>query len=172
MDVIRAFAKRHGAAGFRSEWLYYTPEFLEALTRVFAYDTSIPASLKGYHPVCSTGSSTCRPYRTHGGLLELPLSLPNDESRHETGESIGAYWSGVVEKAACIAEQGGLIVISVHPQPHQSANEETLPHLEQALARIAAIEEIWLARPDEAAAWAAAPACVLAPAAWANGVAS
>jgi hypothetical protein len=59
-----------------------------------------------------------------------------------------------VERAWGIIEQGGLIVLSLHPQSHQSANHETIPHLERALGKIAACKDLWIARPRDIAAWA------------------
>jgi hypothetical protein len=51
-----------------------------------------------------------------------------------------------------VKELGGLIVLSVHPQSHQFANEESVRAIEPLLRSISADSRIWIARPDEIAA--------------------
>jgi hypothetical protein len=87
LKTIREFAARWDARGFRSEWLFYHAAFLRELAKIFHYDSSAPASLRGHHPRVGTGCSSCQPFRTHGGMVELPLSLPMDVARHEYRES-------------------------------------------------------------------------------------
>jgi hypothetical protein len=153
MGSLREFTAQWNIKGFRSEWLYRTPPFLSALGELFVYDSSIPSSLSVLTSQTANGCSSCLPFRTHGGLLELPLSLPMDEARHGMGLSPEAFWrkqSATVER---IVELGGLIVLSVHPQSHQFANEESVKALEPLLRSISADFGIWIARPDEIAAW-------------------
>ncbi len=87
MEFLGEFSARWKIKGFRSEWLYRTPPFLSALNKLFVYDTSIPSSVSMLTAETANGCSSCLPYRTHGGLLELPLSLPMDEARHGMGLS-------------------------------------------------------------------------------------
>lgn len=163
MRSLREFTAQWKIKGFRSEWLYRTPRFLSALAELFVYDSSIPSSLSVLTSETANGCGSCLPYRTHGGLLELPLSLPMDEARHGMGLSPEAFWrkqSATVER---IVELGGLIVLSVHPQSHQFANEESVRAIEPLLRSISADSSIWIARPDEIAAWSlqGAPASAL-----------
>jgi len=151
LEVVRAFRDRWQARGFRSEWLWRTPAFLSAIAGVFAYDSSVPTSSSSFTRMTRNGCGTCMPYQTFGGMIELPLTLPMDEARHATGVSVDAFWETQVGLAEKIVDQGGLVTISLHPQPHQAANRETLEALDRALQRLSALSKVWVARPDQIA---------------------
>ena len=153
MAILGQFARRWEIRGFRSEWLYRTPPFLTALAGMFEYDSSVPSHLSILTTETANGCSSCFPYRTHGGLLELPLSLPMDEARHGMGLSPEAFWNAQMPAIERIVELGGLVVLSVHPQSHQFANEASLRAIEPVLRAISEDSRIWIARPDEVAAW-------------------
>jgi NMD protein affecting ribosome stability and mRNA decay len=76
-----------------------------------------------------------------------------DEARHGMGLSPEAFWKKQFATVERVVELGGLIVLSVHPQSHQFANEESVQAIEPLLRSIAADSSIWIARPDEIAAW-------------------
>jgi hypothetical protein len=153
LSAVRRFAAEWGAKGFRSEWLFRTPGFLSALSSVFKYDSSVPSSVTFLTSDTANGCSSCLPYRTHGGLIELPLSLPMDEHRHTSGLSLHAFWKRQTELAQAIVGHGGLIVLSLHPQPHQAANAETLAEVASTLKAISSLPDLWIARPEEIFRW-------------------
>ena len=88
---------------------------------------------------------------TFGGMIELPLTLPMDEARHASGTPVDIFWESQVELALKVIGEGGLVMISLHPQPHQAANLETLKAVDRALQRIATTPKVWVARPGQLA---------------------
>jgi peptidoglycan/xylan/chitin deacetylase (PgdA/CDA1 family) len=153
LNVVRDFASRWNAQGFRSEWLYRSPQFLQALAGVFRYDSSVPSEDSFLTQKTANGCSSCFPYRTYGDLLELPLSLPMDEARRASGWSAEEFWRKQSDRCRAILQLGGLIMLSLHPQPHQAANEETLQAMEPTLRELAEEPRLWIARPDAIAGW-------------------
>jgi peptidoglycan/xylan/chitin deacetylase (PgdA/CDA1 family) len=153
LETARRFAAQWNAQGFRSEWLFRTPRFLEALAGVFRYDSSVPATERSGIPESANGCASCLPYRTNGDLIELPLTLPMDI--WHGGLPLNTFWERQLELSRAITRKGGLTVVSLHPQPHQAANEKTLQVLDAALQAIAADKSVWIAKPCEVAEWAA-----------------
>jgi hypothetical protein len=156
MRALRDFTAQWNMKGFRSEWLYRTPRFLSALSQLFLYDSSVPSHLSVLTAETANGCSSCLPYRVHGDLLELPLSLPMDEARHAMGLSPEAFWRSQFAAVERVVELGGLLVLSVHPQSHQFANQPSVQALEPLLRLISTDARIWIARPDQIAAWSLA----------------
>lgn len=150
---VRAFVKRWQVRGFRSEWLWRSPDFLEAIADVFDYDTSIPNAYTGFTRVTRNGCGACIPFRTHGDLVELPLTLPMDVERHREGLDVERFWLRQMERAAAVIQRAGLVVVTVHPQPHQGANQESLAGLESMLRWLSEQSNLWIARPDEIVDW-------------------
>jgi peptidoglycan/xylan/chitin deacetylase (PgdA/CDA1 family) len=153
VEAVRRFRDRWNLRGFRSEWLWRTPNFLTTLAGVFDYDSSIPTVSTRFTSHSRNGCGTCHPFQTYGGLIELPLTLPMDEERHFSGHGLDEFWRRQVARACAVVEQGGLVMISLHPQPHQAANPATLAAVSAALKEIVSIPNLWLARPDEIADW-------------------
>ena len=153
MDYVKHFGDRWQMRGFRSEWLYRTPEFLTAIAAHFDYDSSVPAVNPLFSRRTFNGCGSCLPYQTHGGLWEIPLSVPMDEDRHLLGGDDSVFWSQLVERAEQVIDYGGLVVMTLHPQPHQMANERVFGQVEMVLERIATRSGLWLARPAEVIDW-------------------
>ncbi len=153
LDVVRRFRDRWRVRGFRSEWLWRSPDFLSALAPEFDYDSSVFSTSSLFTRRTGNGCASVFPYRTWGGLLELPLTLPMDEDRHFRGLAPEPFWQGQVERAEAIIAAGGMVMLSLHPQGQQGANEVTLRALEGALERITAAPGLWRARPDRIADW-------------------
>lgn len=156
LRLVQSFRDDWDLRGFRSEWLWRTPDFLHMLAAVFQYDTSVPTSSDIFTPVTGNGCGSIFPYRTHGGLIELPLTLPMDEAVHRFPGSLDDFWNSQVVRAERVVAERGVVMLSLHPQPHQAANLTTLTAVTSAIRRICALPGLWLARPDELAAWIAA----------------
>jgi peptidoglycan/xylan/chitin deacetylase (PgdA/CDA1 family) len=154
IEAVKRFRDRWGLRGFRSEWLWRTPAFLSAIGKIFEYDTSVPTVSSLFTSGSRNGCGSCFPYVTFGGLIELPLTVPMDEHRHSSGLELDAFWQRQVERVSRIVEQGGMVMLSLHPQPHQAANGPTLAAVSAALKEIVSIGNLWLARPDQIADWA------------------
>ncbi|HYD47450.1 MAG TPA: hypothetical protein VEB21_03850 [Terriglobales bacterium] len=153
LEAVRRFVERWAIRGFRSEWLWRSPSFLTELAPLFAYDTSVPSLATRFTTTTRNGCGTCFPYRTYGDLIELPLTVPSDEDRHLEGLAVEPFWQRQTERAKQVIEHGGLVVFSIHPQPHQAANRATLAAIEAALRQVIKVEKVWLARPDSVIDW-------------------
>jgi peptidoglycan/xylan/chitin deacetylase (PgdA/CDA1 family) len=154
VEVVKKFRDRWGLRGCRSEWLWRTPAFLSVVGELFEYDSSVPTVSPQFTSHSRNGCGTCFPYVTYGGLMELPLTVPMDEARHLGGLGLEDFWRRQVERASQIIERGGMVMLSLHPQPHQAANSATLAAVGRALKEIVSMPNLWLARPQEIAAWA------------------
>jgi peptidoglycan/xylan/chitin deacetylase (PgdA/CDA1 family) len=153
LNAVRGFAEEWGVRGFRSEWVWRTQRFLEAIASVFKYDSSIPAMLPAYSHPTRNGCSTCRPYRTYGDLVELPITVALDEWRHLKGLSPAEHFEDIVHAANVVVERGGVVTLGLHPQPHQAANDATFAALEQALIELEKVPGLFRTTPAELAAW-------------------
>lgn len=153
ISEIKDFVDTWRIEGFRSEWLWRSPNFLEEMSALFKYDSSVPNVSSMLTRRTRNGCGTCLPYKTYGNLLELPLTLPQDTDRVLERESLSQFWRRQEARAERIASRGGLVMLSLHPQPHQSASHAALKPLESCLARIAAIDGLRRARPDRIAHW-------------------
>ena len=153
LDAVRAFADEWGVRGFRSEWLWRTPRFFEALATVFQYDSSVPTMLPAYSHPTRNGCSTCRPYRTYGDLVELPVTVAADEWRHLKGLSPAAHFAEIFGAAKVVVARGGLVMLALHPQSHQAANEATFAALSWLLTELKTVPRLFHTTPSELATW-------------------
>jgi hypothetical protein len=155
VDVVKRFRDRWDMRGFRSEWLWRTPSFLQKISEIFSYDTSVPTRSMSFTSKSGNGCGSIMPYLTEGGMVELPVTMPLDEQRHFEGLSVDTFWSQQTERAENILSRGGLVSLVLHPQPHQAANDETLYAFEKTLERLTSNNDFWIARPDSVAQFVA-----------------
>jgi len=151
--AVQVFRDRWKVRGFRSEWLWRTPPFLLTIARLFDYDTSVPTVSSFFTSECRNGCGTYFPYVTHGNMIELPLTLPMDDDVHASGLGLEEFWRLQVERALRIIDRGGLVMLSLHVQPHQAANNATLQAVKKAIGELVAVPGLWIARPDRIADW-------------------
>ena len=88
-----------------------------------------------FNDSCGTGVSICQTLRLRpasAGILD------------------GTPW-------VTASRPAGVLLLLLHPQAHQAANEETLAAVDAALEQLAAIPGVWKARPDEIVDWVTAP---------------
>jgi len=152
-SAICRFCDQWRIRGFRSEWLFRSSVFLAQLAKRFDYDTSVPSASQHLTAKTGNGCGSAVPYRADGGILELPISLPLDTDCRGQGLDLKGFWQRQVDRAQRIAQQGGLIVVTIHPQPHLSARSEVWPTIAQALEQITNIRGLWITRPIELAQW-------------------
>jgi peptidoglycan/xylan/chitin deacetylase (PgdA/CDA1 family) len=142
-----AFARAHGAVGYRAPSLLRTAELIEALQPLYRYDSSIPTS-GGAFPVPNNGCASARPWR-FGALWELPLSMPRDGSLRFLGHGpaeIGAMWR---DTALHIARSGGVICVLTHCEAGFTGNPRMLAQYRGLLEWIAAERQFEFLRPIE-----------------------
>jgi hypothetical protein len=136
----------------RTPWYGRDPALFETLDTCFRYDSSVPNASSIFSEGSNSGCCTIFPYRVAGrtgeaaDLVELPLTLPPDNF-----PDWEAGYASLRSIAGSIVERGGVVVVILHPQPHQSANAEGLLHFEQFLAWLDATfgGRLWKATPAE-----------------------
>ncbi len=169
--AVGLFAE-HGidARGFRSPYLKYNAATLEAVEKLgFEYDSNLPfywepaESLQGlsrqradglmrglrfYNPVKYPSERSLPRYI--GGIVEIPVSLPDDEILLDRMglpiAQIGDVWT---EMAGQALERGEMLIVQLHP--------ERILHLEAALRRVLQFAHeggaFWIASLWEIACW-------------------
>ena len=146
MERIAARFRGLGLLGMRTPWYCRSPDLSQVMARYFAYDTSIPTTSAFFASRCNTGCCTIFPWEPAPGLIELPLTLPPD-----TAVAPGDGWETVLGLAEAIVARGGVIVVILHPQPHQSATPEGLRgyfgFLEELVSRFRG--RLWSGTPAE-----------------------
>ncbi|HMK34972.1 MAG TPA: hypothetical protein VK463_07900 [Desulfomonilaceae bacterium] len=150
---IEKFVHQWRIRGFRSEWLLRTPSYLEKLSELFEYDSSVPNVSSCFTSRTRNGCATCHVYKTHNGMLELPLTVPQDVERDLEGSTYREFWSQQVVRARRIVSKGGLVMLSLHPQGHQSANRDALDAFGLCLKEVTKIKGLWVTRPDRICDW-------------------
>lgn len=132
--------------GIRTPWYSRSGQMFDVLSRHFFYDSSVPNS-SGYFSIESnSGCCSLFPYRPHSGLFELPMTLPPDTALHPE-EGYDSLWA----LSHKIIERGGVVVTTLHPQPHQSGNKRRLAPYYAYLRKLASHhgQEVWCATPRE-----------------------
>jgi peptidoglycan/xylan/chitin deacetylase (PgdA/CDA1 family) len=143
--IARRFSPR-SVEGIRTPWYSRSPELFEQLARRFRYDTSVPNASGFFSTGSNSGCCTVFPYRASDGLVELPLTLPPDDVFDPA-----AGYALARRTTDAIVERGGVVVVILHPQPHQSANPEGIGHFSSFLRwlRTTHGEQLWSATPLE-----------------------
>lgn len=132
--------------GMRTPWYSRSPQLFQQLSNHFRYDSSVPNASGSFSSGSNSGCCTVFPYRATDGLMELPLTLPPDDVFDPS-----AGYALARQATDAIVEQGGVVVVILHPQPHQSANTEGITHFTSFLRWLQAThgERLWSATPLE-----------------------
>jgi hypothetical protein len=108
LPLMREFAKRWNAVGFRSPATHRVWEWMPLLG--FDYDSSYPDT-DPYEPQPG-GCCSWLPYFNRD-LVELPITLPQDYTVFTVlGHEDGRLW---LEKARFLRERGGMALLITHP---------------------------------------------------------
>lgn len=146
-EKINGYARKWGAAGFRSGGMYRNAEWNDALQ--VEYDMSCPnaAHLEPQHGGCCT----VMPYFS-AGLVELPLTTTQDYSLfHILGESSIDLWK---EQLDYIAESNGLATFIVHPDyVIEPRARRVYENLLQYLSELCNRQKLWQPLPRDVARW-------------------
>jgi peptidoglycan/xylan/chitin deacetylase (PgdA/CDA1 family) len=124
LDAARALQARFDMRGYRAPSLLRTRGLLEELSRLYAYDSSMPTS-GGRFPVPNNGCATARPFAI-GPLLEVPVSMPRDGSLRFLGyrpDEILRLW---IDTARTISASRGVVVLLTHCERGFSGNAAML----------------------------------------------
>ena len=141
---IRHYLREWKAEGFRSPSTHRNAAWMPELGA--SYDSSFPDT----HPFDAQPGGCCSivPYFL-GDLVELPITLPQDHTLFELlREPDISLWR---QKAAWIADHGGLVTVLVHPD--YALSDERLRHYDELLAFLRGMDGGWHALPRDVARW-------------------
>ncbi len=148
VEAARPLVERYGIRGYRAPSLLRTPKLYEALSGLYAYDSSIPTS-GGLFPTPNNGCATARPFLV-GSLPVLPLSMPRDGSLRFLGhepEEILTIWKVCAQR---IAASGGCVVLLTHCEKRFSGNPGMLEVYRKFLDFIATDAAFAFSSPEKA----------------------
>lgn len=144
---INAYARKWGAAGFRSPVLYRNADWMNALE--FEYDLTFP-NVAHLDPQRG-GCCTVMPYFL-GRMVELPLTTTQDYSLFHILQTHSLdLWKQQVDR---ILANDGLVSILVHPD-YVIDNEPRAAYaaLLDYLREVCDSRRLWAALPRDAASW-------------------
>jgi hypothetical protein len=121
MEEIAARMDGLGVRGMRTPWYARSRALFAAIAGRFAYDSSVPNASAFFSARTRSGCCTLFPYEAAPGLVEVPMTLPPD-----TALPAARRRRVLGEIADAIVARGGVVVVTFHAQPHQSANEAGL----------------------------------------------
>lgn len=132
---------------FRSGQLLASPDLMTVVAERFVIDLSIPDTERDGPHGSTAGCGTVFPFRIRG-LLELPLTLPQDVFLRQvyglSPEAALAVWS---EKLTYIKQVGGVAVLNVHPVWANPSRPDTLEAFVRFLGDAAADDQLLITTP-------------------------
>lgn len=128
-------------SGVRTPWYCRSEQLFGVLEQHFAWDSSVPNASGFFTSQSNSGCCSLLPYRPRPGLIELPMTLPPDTA---LDEPFG--YDALLELADSIIDSAGVVVATLHPQPHQSANDAGLSSWFGFLGKLSE-REIWCETP-------------------------
>ena len=172
IDRACGLFRKHGIpySGFRSPYLKYNKDTLRAVEAAgFDYDSNLPfywdpsdslsnlgpgekdgleRGLAFYQPATRTTDRSLP--RLVGKLVEIPVSLPDDEilldRMNLDPPSVGRTWLEMLDSAA---RQGEMLTLQLHPERVEILGGALSALLDTAVSR----KDIWLATLAEVARW-------------------
>lgn len=144
LPAMREHARRWNATGFRSP---ATQRQWDVMPRLgFEYDSSY-SDTDPYEPQPG-GCCTYLPYM-HDGMVELPITLPQDHTLFSILQCRDAeIW---LRKAKRVRERGGMVLALTHPD--YARDERLAAGYRKLLDVFRDDPAVWDALPGEAAAW-------------------
>ena len=143
LPEIRQWAERWGSVGFRAPATHRVWDAMPTLG--FDYDSSYPDT-DPFEPLAG-GCCSWFPY-THGEMVELPITLPQDHTLYEIlCVSALEQWRS---KADAIRERGGMALLITHPD--YMVAPERVEDYRGFLAHVSA-PDAWRALPRDVCAW-------------------
>jgi hypothetical protein len=143
LPEIRRWARRWGAVGFRAPATHRVWDWMPLLG--FDYDSSAPDT-DPFEPMAG-GCCSWLPY-VHDGVVELPITLPQDHTVFvilRRGETV---WQ---DKAEALRRRGGMALLITHPD--YLLDDELLSAYRRFIAAYHDDQTAWRALPHEVSHW-------------------
>ena len=143
LPEIRRWASRWGAAGFRSPATHRVWSWMPRLG--FDYDSSYPDT-DPYEPM--GGGCCCWLPFFNGGMVELPITLPQDHTVFVILRRDESLWRA---KAELLRGRGGMALAITHPDYMRLGDR--LDAYRRLLDHFGDDATVWRALPHEVSAW-------------------
>ncbi len=144
LPAMREYARRWNAVGFRSPGTQRSWELMTQLG--FEYDSSY-SDTDPYEPQPG-GCCTYLPY-SNGGLVELPITMPQDHTLASILRTPAAdIWR---HKAKLLRERHAMVLVLTHPD--YARDSALAAGYRELLEQFQGDDTVWHALPREVAAW-------------------
>jgi hypothetical protein len=144
LPVMRDYAERWGAVGFRSPATHRVWDWMPRLG--LDYDTSYPDT-DPYEPTPG-GSCSYLPFMNRS-MVELPITLAQDHTLFAILQQTDA--SAWIDKASHIRDRHGMALLITHPD--YAHDPRVMTGYQQLLATFENDRSVWWALPREVSAW-------------------
>ncbi len=148
LDRVQPLVDRHRIVGYRHRSSRVTRPLLQALAERFAYDSSIPDTARDPVTGAIRGCALSTPFATTP-MMELPLTLPPDESLLSQGVEGLDFLDLMRRKALAIRERRGVATVVVRLEPAVGGSRVQRDLLGAMLGELAERDDVWFATPAQ-----------------------
>ena len=150
LDRIQPLIDRHRIVGYRHRSSRVTRPLLEALAERFAYDSSIPDTARDPATDAVRGCALTTPFAIPP-MMELPLTLPPDESLLSQGYEGLDFLDLLRRKALAIRDRRGVATLAIRLEPDVGGRRVQRDLLGALLGELAELDDVWFATPAQVA---------------------
>jgi len=150
LDRCRPMIERFDVTGFRSPGMLMAPALRKAIADRFSYDTSVPDTAVRTPIGARRGCALVEPFVAEG-LLELPLTLPLEDTLLLMGYDARGILDLWRRKVAWLKSVGGFAMITTHCERHLGARTDLLAVYADLVREVADDGEMWIATPGDIA---------------------
>jgi hypothetical protein len=150
LDRIQPLVDRHRIVGYRHRSSRVTRPLLEALAERFSYDSSIPDTARDPATAAVRGCALSTPFAIPP-MMELPLTLPPDESLLSQGYEGLDFLDLLRRKALAIRERRGVATLAIRLEPNVGGRRVQRDLLGALLGELAELDDVWFATPAQVA---------------------
>ncbi len=129
-EKSKCFIERYDVRGMRTPACFKTDRLFKIAKQFFSYDSSF----QDYNIRTGNGCFTVFPFFLDE-MLVIPITIPEDTQFIEN-QSSDEILTIMLEKIEYIKSMGGLVSISIHPEPTLGANEKWLNIFEKLIKHI------------------------------------
>jgi len=150
LDRCRPMIERFDVTGFRSPAMLISPVLRKAVAERFSYDTSVPDTAVRTPIGARRGCTLVEPFVVEG-LLELPLTVPLEDTLLLMGYDARRILDVWRRKVAWLKSVGGFAMITTHCERHLGARADLLAVYADLVREVADDGEAWIATPGDVA---------------------
>jgi peptidoglycan/xylan/chitin deacetylase (PgdA/CDA1 family) len=139
------FQKAFGSVGFRAPCMARSPKLRQVLSAQFKYDSSTPdADIRSNNPSMNGGCAYPFPFHANG-IMELPVTLPDESYRAELRLSVSDYFNRLRIKTDRLASWGAHAISVQHPVIYFGASDAMFDAYRRFLQDQVRRTDVWIA---------------------------